>query len=594
MRPLPRVENNFEHGATVMREENRLAFPPIRFVLLLTFWSASEIKADDKHEEAKVYAGYDLRLMSSVKNARDLPRRGQSLIIVAAVDHMLHFRIFDGDRQKVLDMDERRLRDQAQPIEHLRKQLVSLWPPHELTGIEKGQVIAAVKSIVDGSINAQILKWVYGYTGPITPEMRVSWYGFDLRLMSSVKDMGGLSTAGESLIIVAEVKGLLHFRIFNRDGKMVVDEDETKLGKLKGRMIRDLGTQLQSLWPPHVLMEDEVAEVIARVKAIVDYAPPRRRVRIDDDAPDEIIPSPPSKRELDQDSRAEAARALRDLYPEQTIYHSGRDKEGYDNIPRLGQRAKGVISKLTTALQSPHPDIRARAIEVIGLIGVAADEPETRRLLQLALQGRDETVSRQAARTLLLITSLESMDLAQEWLSKAESTLRQALEARDGKTRIWAAGALRECARRAPEQSLLSALRSADKGDKIVFAYTLMKMIPDAAGRIQDVRQVIMEFKESRKKDITSQPSAASEPEPKLDPQDLNKLSERDQYVALALEASRRALEERKGLPVTGPAAGKSRSQPSAASKLQSEQDDERLIRLHVEYIESKCNLRGP
>jgi hypothetical protein len=89
-----------------------------------------------------------LRLMSSVKDASDIPTEGKDLIIVATVDNVLHFRMFDGHGRAAVDTDEKRLTEQGRQIEDLRKQLVSLWPPHELTGSEKGQVITAVTSIV--------------------------------------------------------------------------------------------------------------------------------------------------------------------------------------------------------------------------------------------------------------------------------------------------------------------------------------------------------------------------------------------------------------------------------------------------------------
>ena len=95
--------------------------------------------------------GCDLRLMSSVNDVSGIPTEGKSLIIVAAVDHVLHFRIFDGDGKMVVDTDEKRLTEQARQIEDLRKQLESLWPPHELTGSEKDRVITAVTSIVGHS-----------------------------------------------------------------------------------------------------------------------------------------------------------------------------------------------------------------------------------------------------------------------------------------------------------------------------------------------------------------------------------------------------------------------------------------------------------
>jgi hypothetical protein len=94
------------------------------------------------------FLGCDLRLMSSVKDARDIPSGGKNLIIVAAVNRVLHFRIFDGDGKMAADTDETRLTEKDRPIEGLRKRLETLWPPHELTGCEKRQVIDAVTSIV--------------------------------------------------------------------------------------------------------------------------------------------------------------------------------------------------------------------------------------------------------------------------------------------------------------------------------------------------------------------------------------------------------------------------------------------------------------
>jgi len=92
--------------------------------------------------------GYDLRLMSSLDDVSGIPREGKNLIIVAAVNSVLHFRIFDGDGEEVVGTDEKRLTDKARQIEDLRKQLESLWPPHELTRSEKDRVITAVTSIV--------------------------------------------------------------------------------------------------------------------------------------------------------------------------------------------------------------------------------------------------------------------------------------------------------------------------------------------------------------------------------------------------------------------------------------------------------------
>src|SRR5208337_2300194 len=92
--------------------------------------------------------GFDLRLMSPLNDVSGIPTEGKDLIIVAAVNNVLHFRIFDGDGKVVVDTDEQRLTEQARQIEDLRKQLQSLWPPHELTWSDKDRVTIAVTSIV--------------------------------------------------------------------------------------------------------------------------------------------------------------------------------------------------------------------------------------------------------------------------------------------------------------------------------------------------------------------------------------------------------------------------------------------------------------
>jgi len=106
---------------------------------------------------AQVPGEVDLHLLSSLNDVSRIPTEGKNLIIVAAVNNVLHFRIFGGDAKVVVDTDEKRLTGQAQQIKDLRKQLESLWSshlrlPHFLTSSEKGRVIAAVTSIVGYTI----------------------------------------------------------------------------------------------------------------------------------------------------------------------------------------------------------------------------------------------------------------------------------------------------------------------------------------------------------------------------------------------------------------------------------------------------------
>ena len=92
--------------------------------------------------------GSDLRLISPIKSVDEIPRGGKDLVIVADVDHVLHFRMLGGDGTAIVNTDEKKLPGQARQIEGLRTQLMGLWPPHELTESDKARVTSAVTSIV--------------------------------------------------------------------------------------------------------------------------------------------------------------------------------------------------------------------------------------------------------------------------------------------------------------------------------------------------------------------------------------------------------------------------------------------------------------
>ena len=94
------------------------------------------------------FNGFALRLMSPVSGVRDIPTEGKNLVVVAALENVLYFRIFDGDGKIVVDTDETKLAAQSGAIAYLKKQLEDLWPPHELTEGEKDRVINSVTSIV--------------------------------------------------------------------------------------------------------------------------------------------------------------------------------------------------------------------------------------------------------------------------------------------------------------------------------------------------------------------------------------------------------------------------------------------------------------
>jgi proteasome lid subunit RPN8/RPN11 len=268
----------------------------------------------------------DLRLMFSVRDVCEIPIRGKDLIILAALDNVFHFRVFDSDGKLVVDADEKRLTKQARQIEDLRMLLTDLSPPHELDEREKCRVITALTSIVGYNPSetrydadrrdliatvvdlrqreAEILAIYHSHPrwdaipsatdlrenhyGPVpriivslkgdSPEVRVwqldsdSFVGCDLRLISSVKAENDIPTGGKDLIIVAAVDNVLHFRMFDRDGEEVVDTDETKLPG-QARQIEDLRIQLLGRWLPHGLTRREKDQIFITVTSIVGRKP---------------------------------------------------------------------------------------------------------------------------------------------------------------------------------------------------------------------------------------------------------------------------------------------------------------------------------
>jgi hypothetical protein len=96
----------------------------------------------------KFLKGEELRLMPAVADVDSIPTEGRRLVIIAAVNNVLHFRVFNGVGKLVVDTDETELTIQVGPIEDLRGQLQGLWPPHAMTESEQDGVIAAVASIV--------------------------------------------------------------------------------------------------------------------------------------------------------------------------------------------------------------------------------------------------------------------------------------------------------------------------------------------------------------------------------------------------------------------------------------------------------------
>ena len=90
------------------------------------------------------------------------------------------------------------------------------------------------------------------------------------RSLGLIQGARGTRAAHERLIIVADVDHELRFRIFDRDGNLVMAIGEKLLEK-QARQIKDLRKQLEGLWHPQALTSAKRRRVIQAVTSIVDH-----------------------------------------------------------------------------------------------------------------------------------------------------------------------------------------------------------------------------------------------------------------------------------------------------------------------------------
>ena len=91
-----------------------------------------------------------------VQGAAALPIGGKNLVHVSQMDGKLQIRIFDADSRMVVDADESRIPANRRPeIDELKKRLANLWPPRNLNGNEKTEIINKATAIVGYNPNTQ-------------------------------------------------------------------------------------------------------------------------------------------------------------------------------------------------------------------------------------------------------------------------------------------------------------------------------------------------------------------------------------------------------------------------------------------------------
>lgn len=96
----------------------------------------------------------ELQLMPKINDLSNLPKTGKNVIIVAELNRSLHLRLFDVHGKMVLDSDLKRFTSTW--VEYLKQVVPRMWPPHEVTHVERVSVIHAVRSLAVQNIPAQI------------------------------------------------------------------------------------------------------------------------------------------------------------------------------------------------------------------------------------------------------------------------------------------------------------------------------------------------------------------------------------------------------------------------------------------------------
>ena len=196
---------------------------------------------------------FDLRLLHDVPDPGDIPASGVSLVVVARLKGQLYFRIFDAEARKIADTHETLIRGKEDRIAELKKQLDTMRP-HGPTNADKDRIIVAVTSIV-------------GHTES-PDKMVVKLKGPEPRWMPALRDVSRIPEKGRNLVIVADVMSVLHFRVFDGDGTMVVNTDETRLpGKVQE--IAALAKDLRGSRYGYGIQENFKAELVAAVMSIL-------------------------------------------------------------------------------------------------------------------------------------------------------------------------------------------------------------------------------------------------------------------------------------------------------------------------------------
>ena len=86
-------------------------------------------------------------------------------------------------------------------------------------------------------------------------------------MIPSLDDVGRIPNSGQNVLIIAQVGKVLHFRLFDRDGSLVEDTDETRLMSRAGQL-EELRSRIETSWPPREMTRGEMNRIIESVESL--------------------------------------------------------------------------------------------------------------------------------------------------------------------------------------------------------------------------------------------------------------------------------------------------------------------------------------
>ena len=93
---------------------------------------------------------------------------------------------------------------------------------------------------------------------------------FDLNLIS-VENVTQLPQTGEDVVVIADVNNRLHFRIFDSEGKIILNDGESELPQFQNE-IDQVRKDLGDLWNQPELSDENKADILKTITPISDFA----------------------------------------------------------------------------------------------------------------------------------------------------------------------------------------------------------------------------------------------------------------------------------------------------------------------------------